>query len=302
MANQTETSVFQIHRRTKLRLEREALFLVLLVVSVVMAFPLLIVISTAIKPDSEMILSEFRMLPRTIQLSNFISAFDYGPWGRYYFNSVFVTVITVLGSLILNSLAGFSFARLRFPGRELIFFIFLVGMMVPYQSIVIPQFVILRSIPLAGGNNILGQGGQGWLDSYWALIVPFLSGSFGIFLCRQFFLSIPKSLDEAARIDGARPLVMYIRIFLPLAKPVLATLAILKTAHTWNNFFYPLVMVSSPEMYTVQLALQQFHAQYTVEWNLLMAATLVSIIPMVIVFFAAQKHFVAGVATAGVKG
>ena len=302
MANQTETSVFQIHRRTKLRLEREALFLVLLVVSVVMAFPLLIVISTAIKPDSEMILSEFRMLPRTIQLSNFISAFDYGPWGRYYFNSVFVTVITVLGSLILNSLAGFSFARLRFPGRELIFFIFLVGMMVPYQSIVIPQFVILRSIPLAGGNNILGQGGQGWLDSYWALIVPFLSGSFGIFLCRQFFLSIPKSLDEAARIDGARPVVMYIRIFLPLAKPVLATLAILKTAHTWNNFFYPLVMVSSPEMYTVQLALQQFHAQYTVEWNLLMAATLVSIIPMVIVFFAAQKHFVAGVATAGVKG
>lgn len=302
MANQIETAAFQIDRRVKLRLEREALFLVLLVVSVIMAFPLLIVISTAIKPDSEMILSEFRLLPRTIQLRNFISAFEYGPWGRYYFNSVFVTVITVLGSLVLNSLAGFSFARLRFPGRELIFFIFLLGMMVPYQSIVIPQFVILRSIPLAGGNNILGQGGQGWLDSYWALIVPFLSGSFGIFLCRQFFLSIPKSLDEAARIDGARPFAMYVRIFLPLAKPVLATLAILKTAHTWNNFFYPLVMVSSPDMYTVQLALQQFHAQYTVEWNLLMAATLVSIIPMVIVFFAAQKHFVAGVATAGVKG
>jgi len=276
MANQTETTLLRVSRRGKFRLEHEALFVVLLVVSIGMAFPLLIVVSTALKPDSEMVMSEFSLVPRAIQLRNFISAFEYGPWARYYFNSVFVTVVTVLGSLALNSLAGFSFARLRFPGRE--------------------------RIPLAGGNNIFGQGGRGWLDSYWALIVPFLSGSFGIFLCRQFFLSIPKSLDEAARIDGARPFTMYTRIFLPLAKPVLATLAILKTAHTWNNFFYPLVMISSPEMYTVQLALQQFHAQYTVEWNLLMAATLVSIIPMILVFFAAQKHFVAGVATAGVKG
>ncbi|TVQ22598.1 MAG: carbohydrate ABC transporter permease [Spirochaetaceae bacterium] len=291
-----------VSRSLKQSIAREVRFVVLAAVTFLMAFPLLIIIFTAVKSDPEMVLQQFRLLPREWRFDNFSAAFQYGDWGRYYFNSLYITVVTVVGSLLLNSLAGFSFARLRFPGREAIFFLFLVGMMVPYQSIVIPQFVVLRSIPLAGGNDLLGQGGRGWLNTYWALIVPFLSGSFGIFLCRQFFFSIPKSLDEAARIDGARPFYIYWRIFLPLAKPVLATLAILKTAHTWNNFFYPLVMISSRDMYTVQLALQQFQGQFTVQWNLLMAATLVSILPMVAVFLLAQKHFVAGIVTSGIKG
>ena len=128
-----------------------------------------------------------------------------GDWLNYFKNSIVITVVVVVGSLIVNSIAGYAFARLNFRGRNVLFMIILIGMMVSPQSIVIPQFVMLRSFPLAGGNNILGQGGTGLLDSYAALIIPFLAGSFGIFLCRQFYTSFPRELDEAARIDGCGP-------------------------------------------------------------------------------------------------
>jgi multiple sugar transport system permease protein len=264
--------------------------------------PLAIMLVTALKAPSEITIGGFRWLPASPQVANFGQAMLTGRWPRYFLNSAFVTASSVVGSVLLNTLAGYCFARLRFPGRNTIFFFLLLGVMIPPQSVIIPQFITLRSVPLAGGNNLFGAGGTGWIDTYWALIVPFLSGSVGIFMSRQFYLTIPLSLDEAARIDGCSAFEVYWRVILPLSGPLLATLAILKTVFTWNNFFYPLIMTNSEELYTVQLGLQVFRNQYSVEWHLLMAATLLTIAPIVALYLVAQRRFVSGFVTSGMKG
>ena len=224
-----------------------------------------------------------------------------GDWLLYFKNSFIITFITVIGSLLINSMAGYSFARLKFRGRDFLFLMVLMGMMVSPQSIVIPQFVIMRSVPLFGGNNILGQGGTGLLNSYASLIIPALSGAFGIFLCRQFYITFPESLDDAAKIDGCGPFKTYILVYLPLSKTILATLTILKSVSIWNDFFYPLIMTQSESMKTVQLGLQMFRGSTTTHYNWLMAATLITVFPMVIVYFCAQKYFVQGIASSGMK-
>ena len=222
-------------------------------------------------------------------------------WPRAFANSLLITVIVVAGSLFFNSLAGYAFARLDFKGKNVLFIILLMGMMVPAQSIIIPQFIIMRSIPLAGGNNIFGAGGTGLLDSYASLILPFLSGPMGISLCRQFYSTFPKSLDEAAKIDGCGSFKIYYSIYIPMSTTILATLTILKTVATWNDFFYPLIMTTSEAMKTVQLGLQTFKGSTTTHYNWLMAATLFTSLPIVIVYLCAQKYFVAGIATSGMK-
>ncbi len=246
--------------------------------------PVIFTILTAFKSDPEISMASFRWLPSSFTyIENFRQAFLMGDWLLYFRNSLLITVITVAGSLLFNSMAGYAFARLKFKGREILFMIILLGMMVSPQSIIIPQFVMMRSVPLAGGNNILGQGGTGLLDTYVALIVPFLAGAFGIFLCRQFYSSFPESLDDAARIDGCGAIRTYFYVFLPLSKTILATLTILKSVATWNDFFYPLIMTQSEKMKTVQLGLQMFRGSSMTHYNYLMAATLITVIPMVIV-------------------
>ena len=264
--------------------------------------PVIFTILTAFKSDPEISMASFRWLPSSFTyIENFRQAFLMGDWLLYFRNSLLITVITVAGSLLFNSMAGYAFARLKFKGREILFMIILLGMMVSPQSIIIPQFVMMRSVPLAGGNNILGQGGTGLLDTYVALIVPFLAGAFGIFLCRQFYSSFPESLDDAARIDGCGAIRTYFYVFLPLSKTILATLTILKSVATWNDFFYPLIMTQSEKMKTVQLCLQMFRGSSMTHYNYLMAATLITVIPMVIVYACAQKYFVQGIVSSGMK-
>lgn len=287
--------------KNHLKFGKFLLFMVVLIFALMVAVPLFIVFTTAFKADNELSKAAFAWLPKKWLLSNFTKAFTTGDWGRYFFNSFFVTAITVIGSIFFNSLAGYSLARLRFAGRNFILILFLVGIMVPPQSYIIPQFIFLRSIPLAGGNDIFGQGGTGWLNTYWALIVPFLSGSFGIFLCRQFYITFPKDLDDSAKIDGCNPFLIYVKIFLPLSGPILATLTILKSVATWNDFFYPLIMTNSDSMLTIQIALQKFRTTAGVQWNLLMAATVISLLPVIIVFLCAQRYFIRGIVTTGLK-
>ncbi len=278
------------------------LFFIILIFCLLVTMPLFLVVVTSLKSPSEIGLANFRIFPEKLLFSNYMEAMNKGTWDKYFFNSIFVTVITVIGSLFFNSLAGYSLARLNFRGRNLILILFLMGIMVPPQSYLIPQFIILRSIPLAGGNDVLGRGGSGFLNSYAGLIIPFLSGSFGIFLCRQFYLTFPKDLDDAAKIDGCSKFMIYTRIFLPLSGNVLATLTILKFVATWNDFLYPLIITNTNDMYTVQLGLQQFRGVAGVEWNFLMAATVMTILPVVVVFFFAQKYFIQGITTTGIKG
>ncbi|MFP4016631.1 MAG: carbohydrate ABC transporter permease [Halanaerobiales bacterium] len=279
-----------------------SLYLFLSILAIVFFMPFFIILTTSFKTLKETTMSGFTILPSGFQYENFIKAFQGGNWLRYYFNSFIVTFITVLGSLIINSLAGYVLARLNIKGRNIMLMFFLLGIMMPFQTYIIPQFIILKHIPFASGNNILGQGGMGWINTYMGLIIPFLTGSFGIFLCRQFYMTFPKALDEAAKIDGCNPLTTYLKIYLPLSTPILATLLILKSVSVWNNFFYPLIITNTKDMYTVQLGLQRFMGYSQIEWPVLMAATLISILPVVMVFLFAQKYYIQGMANTGIKG
>ena len=285
----------------KTLLARTIIFILVTLLIVFVVLTLLIAVFTALKPPEETVASAFSFLPKNWKFSNFSEAMSGDTWGRFYFNSAFVTIVVVILSILLSSLAGFSFARLRFRGRQPLFVLFLCGLMVPSQAYIIPQYILLRSIPLVGGNDISGMGGTGLLNTYWSLIIPYTVAPLGIFLCRQFYLSFPKSLDEAAIIDGCGAMGVYCYIYLPLSKPVFATFAILKFTGTWNDFFYPLIMTSTKSMHTVQIALQLFRGEYGVQWHYLMAATVVSILPILVVFLCAQKYFIQGIVTTGLK-
>lgn len=285
------------------RLDTIILYTLLILLTITMLFPFLIMVSTSLKSEEEIYLQEsFAFIPKSWKFSNFIETLKVANWDRYFFNSFFVTSVSVIGSLFLNSLAGYSFSVLRFPLRNVLFFLLLVGIMIPYQVLIIPQYIILKSIPLFGGNNIFGRGGSGWLDSYWALIIPQLSGSFGIFLFRQYFLSIPRELYDAAKIDGCGPFNAFITIYLPLSRPVLASLAILKSVAVWSDFFYPLIMTSSDSMRTVQLGLQSYQNYALFRWDLMMAACILVSLPLVIAFFVFQKYFLQTALASGIKG
>jgi len=284
------------------RLANVATYIVLIIFLAISTIPILIVFITAFKTDTEMALASFRWLPSSfLYMGNFEAALRMGNWGRYFYNTIVVTFFTLVGSLFFNSLAGYAFAKLKFRGRDFLFILLLVGMMVSPQSIILPQFIMMRSVPLAGGNNIFGYGGVGLLDTYSSLIIPFLSGSFGIFLCRQYYSTFPDSLHEAASIDGSGPLRTYFHIYLPLSGTVLATLTIFRTIASWNDFFYPLIMTQTARMRTVQLALQMFRGGAVTHYNHLMAATLMTILPIILVYFLAQKHFTQGMASTGMK-
>ncbi len=262
---------------------------------------LFIAFFTSLKQPEETISAAFQFFPKHWKWSNYIDVLKGDIWWRYYFNSAFVTVVVVLLSILLSSLAGFAFARLEFKGRQVLFILFLCGMMLPSQVYIIPQYILLRSIPMAGGNSILGKGGLGLLNTYWALIIPFLAAPLGVFLIKQYYMGFPKALDEAATLDGCNSFDIYRYIYLPLSKPVFATFSILKFTGTWNDYFYPLIMTNSKSMYNVQIALQKYKGEFGVEWNYLMAAAVMSITPILLVFIFCQKYFTQGIVTSGLK-
>ncbi|TVY05371.1 carbohydrate ABC transporter permease [Paenibacillus cremeus] len=276
--------------------------LILAITSVIMLLPFVVMLLTSFKGDEEFNLGTNALLPLVWHPENYVRALQVTEWGIYFKNSIIVTVVTVAGSLFFNMMAGYTFARMTFRGRDIIFILLLVGLMVPSQVTIIPQFLILKSIPLFGGNDLFGNGGNGWLDSYYALIIPELSGSFGIFLARQFYLQFPKALDDAASIDGAGAFRSFLRIYLPQSGPLLATLGIFKTVYIWNDFFHPLIYTNSESMRTIQLGLQVFNGQYHIQYNLLMAATVVVSLPLAIMFFVFQKQFIKSLISSSVKG
>jgi multiple sugar transport system permease protein len=204
--------------------------------------------------------------------------------------------------LFFNSLAAYVFAKRRFPGRDAIFLVFLATMMIPGQVTLIPNYLVLKHIPLFGGNDISGQGGHGWLDSYYGLILPGAVSAFGIFLLRQFMLSIPDELLDAARIDGASEFAIYWRIILPLSGPALAASAIFTFTAAWEDFFWPLIIISSEDKYTAPLGLALFVVKNRTAWDVLMAGSVIATLPMIIVFMVFQRKFIQGISMSGLKG
>jgi len=223
------------------------------------------------------------------------------PW-RWFVNSAFVASSVTALQLFFNSLAAYVFAKRQFPGRDLIFLGFLATMMVPGQVTLIPNYIVLKHIPLFGGNDIFGQGGHGWLDSYYGLILPGAVSAFGIFLLRQYMMSIPDELLDAARIDGASEFRIYSRIVLPLTGPALAATAIFTFTYTWEDFFWPLIIISSPDHYTAPLGLALYVVKNRTAWDVLLPGSVIATLPMIIVFLIFQRRFIQGISLSGLKG
>ena len=261
---------------------------VLMPLAAIMLLPLAWMLVTSIETLSESRHFPPTIIPSGIHWENYPHALDAAPFGRFFANSLVVTLTAVAGNLVFCSLAGYAFARLRFFGRDVIFIVLLATLMVPFQVTMIPTFLIVQHLGLV---NTLG-----------ALIAPNLVTPFGIFLLRQFFRTLPAELEEAARMDGASRLGVLFKVVLPNAKPVLATLAVITFLWSWNDFLWPLIAISSPDQMTLQLGLSSFQGAHQTNWPLLMAGNVMSLVPMLIVFVLAQRYFVQSVAGTGLKG
>jgi multiple sugar transport system permease protein len=221
--------------------------------------------------------------------------------GRWYLNSAFISISVVIGQLFFNSLAAYTFAKRRFPGRDAIFVFMLSTLMIPGVIFMIPNYIILQHIPFFGGNNILGEGGIGWLDSYWGLILPSMVSVWGIFFIRQYMKSIPDELLDAARIDGASEFRIYWQIAIPLSGPALAANAISTFTWNWNDFFWPMLVLTNPDLHTVQLGLALFVVKNRTVWDVVMAGSVMATIPVLLVFLMFQRYFIRGIALTGMK-
>jgi multiple sugar transport system permease protein len=262
--------------------------LVLFPLAIVMLIPMIWMIITSFETLSETRHFPPILIPSSLQWQNYTAVLQQAPFARWFMNTLIVTVVVVAGNLLFCSMAGYAFARIKFFGRDVVFILVLATLMIPFQVIIIPTFIIVRKL--------------GLIDTLGALIVPNLAGAFGIFLLRQFFKSLPIELEEAARIDGASRLGVLFKIVLPLSGPVLATVAVVTFLWTWNDFLWPLVTLYSPNNMTLQLGLTTFQGAHSTNTHLLMAANVMSIVPVLLLFVFAQRFFIRGIATSGLKG
>ncbi|MBE6952807.1 MAG: carbohydrate ABC transporter permease [Ruminococcaceae bacterium] len=276
--------------------------LIALIVVLVVAFPFVVMLSISLQSRAELFSTSASLIPEKWMFSNYVEAFKSANWGRYFLNSFVITAVVTVVSLVINSMAGYVFARIRFRFSKVLFLVILAGMMIPPQVTMIPVFSMLRGFPLVNGNDILGNGGSGLINTYAGMILPFIAGSFGVFLCRQYYVGFPRELDDAATVDGCGRVRAFFRIYLPLSKPVLASLGVLKFTGTWNEYTWPLIMARSDSMKTVQVALTLFRNESEIRWNLMMAATIMISLAVYIVFGCAQKHFVNGILAGSIKG
>ncbi|MEJ2858709.1 MULTISPECIES: carbohydrate ABC transporter permease [unclassified Saccharothrix] len=261
---------------------------VLVVGALIMVAPLLWEFLTSVKSFGESVRVPPTILPETWDWSNYTKVFDSIPFGQQLLNTVLMTAGRTAGQLLLCSMAAYAFARLAFPGRDLIFMLFLSVLMVPSQLFLIPQYQIMQEL--------------GWLNSLQALIVPGVFSAFGTFLLRQFFLSLPKDLEEAAGLDGANPLRIYWHIMLPLARPGLVALGILTVLWSWNDLMWPLVVNNDPEQMTLSAGLATLKGEHFTDYPVLMAGSLLATLPVIVVFIAMQRRVLEGIAFTGTKG
>lgn len=260
----------------------------LIVGAAAMVIPFLWMLSTSLKSEQQAYIFPPVWIPNPVVWENYQTTWQALPFNLFLLNSAIVSIFVTLGQLLTCSLGAFAFARLRFPWREQLFVLYLATIMVPFQVIMIPLFILVRNLK--------------WLDTYNALIIPMIFSAYGTFLLRQFFKTIPFELEDAAKIDGCSYWRIYWNIMLPLSKPALATLGIFVFMWSWNNFLWPLLVTNSLEMKTLPLGLAYFLGQYTIYWNLLMVGATIALLPILIIFFFAQRYFIEGITLTGLKG
>lgn len=247
--------------------------------------PLAWMLSTSLKSSGEVF--SMKWIPESLRFENYMRVFEMVPFGRYYLNSIIVSVGVTLITLFLCSTAGFAFAKIKFPGRNILFLLFLSTLMIPFHVIMIPLYEVVSFL--------------GWIDTYQGLILPQITVGFGVFLMRQFMLSVPDDILDAAKVDGASMLYTFFKIVLPIQRPGLATVAIFTFNTSWNNLLWPLLSTTSPEMSTLPVGMALFSDSKTVDWPALMAGSLLTVLPMIIFFIFMQKQFIRGLTSGAVK-
>lgn len=267
---------------------RAVLYVIIAAGAATMIVPLLWMASTSLKASGDVFAMPPQWIPPTVHLENYVTAWQAVPFGRFYLNSLFVALTVTVGQVVSSALAAYAFARLEFPGRDKLFFAYLATMMIPGAVTMIPLFILLREL--------------GWIDTYKALIIPGIFSAYGTFLLRQFFLTIPRDLEDAAKIDGCGHFRILCEVVLPLSKPALATLATFTFMGSWGSFLWPLVVTHSMDLKTLPIGLAAFQGQYGNDWTLLMAGSVMAIVPVIIVFVINQKHFVEGIKMSGFGG
>ncbi|MCL4862423.1 MAG: carbohydrate ABC transporter permease [Caldilineaceae bacterium] len=266
------------------------LHILLSVGAVAMVLPFVWMVSTSFKELAQVFVYPPEWIPDPFVWENYPKAMTAVPFGRWFLNSLVIAVLVTVGQLLTCSLAGFTFARMRFPGRNVLFLIYLGTMMIPHHVTIIPIFVMMNAL--------------GLVNTFWPLIIPGLASAWGTFLFRQFFLTLPQELEDAAKIDGSSFFRIYTQIFMPLAKPVLATLGVFTFMGSWNDFLGPLIFLQSKDLKTLTIGLLQFRADFQGmgNWPVMMAGVVISVLPVLIAFVIGQKYFVRGIALTGIKG
>jgi len=272
--------------KKNLSVKKIILYFFLILGAFISLMPFMWLVTTSLKPPGK-IFSAPLLIPTNFYFKNYIEAWQSVPFARYILNSTIMSIGIVFFQTLFSAMAGYAFARLKFKFRDALFIIFLITMMIPEPVKIIPNFLIIKNL--------------GWYDTYAALIIPRAVSVFAIFLFRQFFLSIPTSLEESARIEGAGLFRIFFQIILPISKPVIVTNILFSFLFSWNDFLWPLIVTDSEKMRTIQVGLSYFQGRYGIRWELLSAATIFAILPSLIVFLIAQKYFIEGISTSGLK-
>ncbi|MBN1872387.1 MAG: carbohydrate ABC transporter permease [Candidatus Omnitrophica bacterium] len=286
----------ELFESKRLRSKREAIrklatYVVLILGSISMILPFLWMLSTSLKEPQAIYTFPPRWIPEPIIFESYIKVWKIVPFARFYLNSIFIALCVTLGQVMTSAFAAYAFSRLRFPGRDKLFFAYLATMMIPYSVILVPVYILMVYFR--------------WIDSYKALILPAMFTAYGTFMLRQFFMTIPRDLEDAARIDGCSLFGIFWRIIIPLSKPALATLTMFTFMASWNNFMWPLLVTESVEKKTLPIGLAYFQEvyQYTQpDWSLLMAGSLLAVLPVIVMFVFNQRFFVEGIKLTGIKG
>ena len=268
-------------------IRRAAIYGILLGAAIVELFPYNWMLSSSLKSETEIFTKEIQIIPRSIQWKNYLRIWGNYPLGQWLLNSIIVGSVETLCVVATSILAGYAFSRLRFWGRDVLFYIYLGTMMIPIQVTLIPSFLIIKHF--------------GWINTSQGLFLPHIAAPFGVFLMRQFFFNIPSELEDAARIDGCNWLRVLVQVVLPLTLPAISSLAIFAFTFSWNAFLWPLVVTNTKEMFTIQIGLASMKGEI-MAWDALMAATVLSALPILVVYLTFQRYFVKGIATTGLKG
>ncbi|GAA1607388.1 carbohydrate ABC transporter permease [Catellatospora bangladeshensis] len=269
-------------------LAQVVLYTVLGLCAVAILVPFLWMVSASLKRNNEVLTSPIRWIPDEFQWGNFTRIWDQIPLGTYLGNTVFLSLVITLLQVLTGSFAAYGFAKVRFRGRDALFLAYIATIAVPWQAYMIPQYIMMQK--------------AGLTDTFLSLILLQAFGAFGVFLMRQYYLTIPDELCEAARVDGLSEYGIWARIMLPLSRPALASLALLTFVNTWNDYMGPFIYLTSNDLWTIQLGLRSFVGQYDADYAMMMTGSVLSVLPILVIFLLGQRYFIQGVATSGIKG